>query len=404
MKRRLWRSRRRSKPYKPPAARKTRVKRSLLILAAVLLAALAAGTYFAKGYLAGQGVALIEKLMEAPSPSAPAAEAEAAEPGFAVHYIDVGEADASLIVCDGEAMLIDGGNKEDAGQIYMYLRGLGVDELQYIVATHPHEDHMGGLPGAMNYARVRRVLSPVDENDTVFFKTFQTYLALQDVAITVPEPGDTFTLGSAAVEVLGPIDRGTPYTNDLSIVLRVQYGDTSFLFTGDCEDDEEQTILASGRTVKSTVLKAGHHGSAFSTTASFLQAVDPDYAVIPVGQGNENGHPAPSLLRRLRDAGVRVYRTDLQGTVVCTSDGKSVSFSVERGQDAGTLAPGPAVVEPAAPAGEETAFILNTNTKKFHRMFCLSAAQMDGSRREIYIGTRDELIAMGYTPCNWCGE
>ncbi len=388
--------RRRWKPYVPPSYRKKRAKKVLLILGVVLLlAALAVGFYFVRGKLTGQ----LESFRDIFTHGAPAGNT-----GFAVHYIDVGEADTALVLCDGEAMLIDGGNKEDAGKIYMYLRDHGVDELAYIVATHPHEDHMGGLPGAMNAARVSHVLSPVKSDSTVFFETFQTYLDKQDVSITVPEPGDTFTLGSASVEILGPIDRSTPYTNDLSIVLRVQYGDTSFLFTGDCEGDEEASILASGRTVKSTVLKVGHHGSTFSTTAEFLQAVDPDYAVIPAGAGNDNGHPAPSLLRRLGDAGVKVYRTDLQGTVVCVSDGKKVSFSVERGLHADTLEPPGDSPVPAAPEEGETAFILNTSTKKFHQMFCLSAAEMDEDKKEIYTGTREELIAKGYEPCNWCDE
>ncbi len=392
MKRRFGSSRHRWKPYVPPSYRKKRAKKILLIIGVILLlAALAVGFFFAR-----------RPLEEALERFRGIFSGGAGRTGFAVHCIDVGQADAALVLCDGEAMLIDGGNKADAGAIYLYLKNQGVKELSYIVATHPHEDHMGGLPGAMFQAKARHALSPVSADDTVFFKTFTTFLEKQGTALAVPRPGDTFTLGSAAVEVLGPIDRTTPYTNDMSLVLRVTYGDTAFLFTGDGEEAEEQTILASGRAVKSTVLKVGHHGSTFATAAAFLQAVDPDCAVISAGAGNENGHPAPALLRRLKEAGVKVYRTDMQGTVVCTSDGEHVYFTTERGGRADTFAPADAV--PARPEPEEGAWVLNTATKKFHRMFCLSAVQMDDGKRKIFEGSREELLDMGYEPCSWCGE
>ena len=391
MKRRFS-SRRRWKPYVPPSYRKKRAKKILLIVGVILLlAALAVGFFFARRPLE-QALERFRGIFSG----------GAGQTGFAVHYIDVGQADAALVLCDGEAMLIDGGNKADAGAIYLYLKNQGVKDLSYIVATHPHEDHMGGLPGAMFQAKAKHALCSVSADDTVFFKTFTTFLEKQGTALTVPRPGDTFTLGSATVEVLGPIDRTTPYTNDMSLVLRVTYGDTAFLFTGDGEEAEEQTILASGRTVKSTVLKVGHHGSTFATTAAFLQAVDPDYAVIPAGAGNDNGHPAPALLRRLKEAGVQVYRTDMQGTVVCTSDGEHVYFTTERDGHADTFTPADDV--PARPEPEEGAWVLNTATKKFHRMFCFSAVQMDDGKRKIFEGSREELLAMGSEPCNWCGE
>ena len=141
----------------------------------------------------------------------------------------------------------------------------------------------------------------------------------------MPSPGDTFTLGSASVTVLGPIeDSDDP--NDLSIVLRVVYGDTSFLFVGDAQTSEENDILASGRTVKSDVLKVGHHGSETATGADFLAAIAPKYAVIEVGDSNSYNHPNQGTLDRLKAAGVTLFRTDLQGTITCTSDGKALTF------------------------------------------------------------------------------
>ena len=244
---------------------------------------------------------------------------------FTVQYLDVGQGDSELIQCDGHYMLIDGGTSKYSDKIYATLKAQDITALDYIVNTHPHEDHVGGLSGALQFATVKTALSPVKSYDGEGFKDFVKYLKKQGVSITVPSPGDTFTLGSASVTVLGPIeDSDDP--NNLSIVLRVVYGDTSFLFVGDAQTSEENDILASGRTVKSDVLKVGHHGSETSTGADFLAAVAPKYAVIEVGDSNSYNHPNQGTLDRLKAAGVTLFRTDLQGTITCTSDGKALTF------------------------------------------------------------------------------
>lgn len=361
-----------------------------------------------------EGVSEDSSTPDAPEDTAEVPSVEIAEDStFEIHYIDVGQADAALVLCDGEAMLIDGGNAEDSNLIFAYLDKLSLDHLEYIVCTHAHEDHVGGLAGALNYATVDVAYSPVTSYESKAFGNFVSYLGKQGVYITVPSAGDTFALGSATVSVLGPINNSAA-PNNISIVLRVVYGETSFLFTGDAEREEEQDIIDAGFALDSTVLKVGHHGSETSTSYVFLREVMPEYAVISVGTGNSYGHPTDAVLSRLRDADVTVYRTDMQGDVICTSDGKTVSFSVERNAGIDTLASvGPNSTQSGnGDAGTESrpseqnvtgnSYILNTNTLKFHYPSCSSVAQMKESNKREYTGTRDEVIEMGYSSCGRC--
>ena len=315
-----------------------------------------------------------------------------------VWYIDVGQADAALVLCGGHSMLIDGGNAADSNLIYTFLKKRNVSYLDYIVCTHAHEDHVGGLAGALNYAAAGRAFCPVTAYDSKAFSSFTAYLARQGLSITVPRAGDTFSLGSANVQVVGPI-RPSEEPNNTSLVLRADFGSTSFLFTGDAEQEEEQDILNAGYSLRSTVLKVGHHGSGTSTSAAFLQTVRPQYAVISVGSDNSYGHPAAGTLRKLREAGVTVYRTDLQGDIHCVSDGEAVTFTVSKNAGADTLtAPG---ASSQSSAGVQT-YVLNTGSHRFHYPSCSSVGKISAGNRAERTAARETLLAEGYTPCGIC--
>ena len=249
--------------------------------------------------------------------------------GLSVHYIDVGQGDSTLLICDGETMLIDAGIPSAGETVTEYLSAQGVTVIDYLVCTHAHADHCGGLDDVVVNFPVKTIYCSVSESGNNTFTYFAEAADTAGVEIEVPELDSTFRLGEATVTVLGPREDYTD-VNDQSLVLRVDYGETSFLFTGDAEYDSETAVLDAGCDVRCDVLKAGHHGSKTSTGYRLLYEAEPQYCVISCGQDNDYGHPHDDTLSRLRDADVTVYRTDLNGTVVCFSDGQTLTFATEK--------------------------------------------------------------------------
>lgn len=269
---------------------------------------------------------------EEPAPiSASAATVKIADTStLTVHFIDVGQADASLVLCDGHSMLIDGGNAADSNLIAAYLKKQNISTLDYAICTHAHEDHVGGLSGALSVVSVNTVLAPKTEDDTRAYQNFKRKVLEQGLTIQHPSAGDGFTLGSSKVQIVGPVDENTDDLNNTSIVMKLNYGNTSFLFTGDAETDEENDIIKSGYDLSADVIKVGHHGSNTSTGYVWLREIMPKYAVISVGKNNRYGHPNEKTLSRLSDADVKLYRTDLQGDIIAVSDGNNITFTTSR--------------------------------------------------------------------------
>jgi competence protein ComEC len=250
--------------------------------------------------------------------------------GLTVHYIDVGQADAALIECNGEAMMIDGGNVSDSSLIVSYLKKEKIEKLKYVIGTHAHEDHIGGLAGVFSKYEADNILCSQTSYDTKAFENFKKYAKKQGKNIIIPEIGDILTLGKSQIKIIGPVDKKADEINNRSIVIKLTYGNTSFLFEGDAEYDEEHDILNYGEDLFADVLKVGHHGSRTSTSYSYLREVMPDYAIISCGKKNDYGHPHEETLSRLNDAGAKIYRTDIQGTIVVKSDGSNIIVQTEK--------------------------------------------------------------------------
>lgn len=313
--------------------------------------------------------------------------------------MDVGQADAVLVRCDGEAMLLDGGNVADSSLIVAVLKELNVERLTYVVNSHPHEDHVGGLAGALNVCAAGHVYSSTDNYDSEAFRDFKRYAETQGRQIELPKAGDTWSLGEATVKVLGPV-RDYEETNNTSLVLRLDYGQTSFLFTGDMEREAEQDLLTvvGEAELNCDVLKVGHHGSETSTSYPFLRAVMPEYGIISVGADNSYGHPEEAILSRLGDAGVQVYRTDLQGDVIATSDGRTVTVTTEKvaKPQVPPVTSQPFTTPETALAG---AYIGNKKSEVFHLPSCKN---LPAEKNRIWFDSREEAVSAGFRPCGNC--
>ena len=247
-----------------------------------------------------------------------------------IHFIDVGQGDCTLIAAQGHFMLIDGGERGSEDRVVKYLKAQGVTALDYVVASHPHSDHIGGLAyGVLDAFPVGTVVAPrISKENTPTTQTYEAFLeavsrqAANGAQAKYAKPGEVYPLGGAAFTILGPLrEDGQNYNND-SVALRVTYGDTAALFTGDAEQPAENALREKwGAGLRADLFKAGHHGSNTSCTAALLDLVAPRYVVISCGVGNSYGHPAAKLLERLRARQIEIARTDIEGTLVFASDG-----------------------------------------------------------------------------------
>lgn len=244
---------------------------------------------------------------------------------FSVQFIDVGYGDAALVECDGEYMLIDGGSKAESQKMYAILKEKNIGHLEYVVASNINAEHIGGLAGALNYATAGMTLCPVEEDASDAFNDFRKYADKNGGGIKVPSVGNKYKLGIADIEI---ISVNAADGNDSSIVLKITYGETAFLFAGDAEIIAERAMLERGANLRANVLKAANHGGDKSTSSSFFRETAAENVV--VSAAGAGGYPGEEFVNLMEIAAVNLYRTDLHGDITCTSDGKTVAFSTEK--------------------------------------------------------------------------
>ncbi len=259
-----------------------------------------------------------------------------------VHFLDVGQGDATLICGSDKNILIDAGERDQGEVVLAHLHELGVETIDCIIATHPHSDHIGGLVDVLEYAadysdlEVKDVIIPdIPENDiptTAVYADFLDGVEANDLSVTFAEFEMTIDIGSGVLTLYPPA-RDADYSslNDYSVCAHLDCGETSFFFTGDMENPEEEDLLECGylRGVTADVLAAGHHGSETSSSEEFLRQINPKYVVISCGEGNSYGHPHKAALKRFKKYTDEIYRTDLEGTITCTTDGRNLAWSMK---------------------------------------------------------------------------
>lgn len=306
---------------------------------------------------------------------------------LSVHFIDVGQADSILITAGDDAMLVDAGTNDAAETVVDYLKRVGVKRLDYVIGTHPHEDHIGGLDAVIDAFSVETVIMPRVQHNTKTFEDVLDSVAAKELKITAPTVGTTYELGGGYFTVLGPSRDHGDELNDWSVSIKLVFGETSFVMCGDAETGGEADIIATGIDLRADVLKLGHHGSSTSTSDEFLEMVSPKAVVICCGKDNSYGHPHRETMEKI--AGLDVYRTDTMGTVVAKSDGETITWNCQAERTEKT-------------ESSEVSYILNTNTKKFHLPECNGAEDIKADNREDTEMSRDAVIAAGYEPCGRC--
>lgn len=253
--------------------------------------------------------------------------------GFSIHFIDVGQGDCTLVICDDMTLLIDAGENGHETEVLNYLRSMKIDKLDYLIATHQHSDHIGGIPEVLAeyeadniiMPRLTKAQTPTNSTYTAFLKALQN----TDAKIISAKPGLKYSLGEAEFEIFGPVTDDCEDINSMSAVTKITYGENTFLITGDAERDEELEIIENGSDLDCDVLRAGHHGSSTSSCKDFLNAVTPEICVISCGADNDYGHPHDKAVNRIMKHTEEIYRTDICGSIVMTSDGKNIEISYE---------------------------------------------------------------------------
>lgn len=312
-----------------------------------------------------------------------------------VHFIDVGQADSIYIqLPDRNDVLIDGGNVADGQTVVNYLKAQGVDDIELMIATHPHEDHIGGLADVFDAFKVDKVIdSGIAQTNDVY----RAYMAKVKVEGCVYEVNNKQTLiwGNTVLKIFTGYQPRLDL-NNVSVVSQLDTGDIEFLFMGDAGNIAEPLLRGD---LSSDILKVGHHGSYSSSTISFRSRVAPKVAVISVGADNDNGHPFPATLARIEAKGATIYRTDLNGNIVVTTDGNIYSVATDR--DLAVPVQPVVATKPILPAQSEGVYVGSKNSHKYHYPDCSGAKQIK-EENKIWFNSTTDAATSGYTSCAIC--
>lgn len=345
---------------------------------------------------------------------------------LSITYLNVGQGNSVFIECDDHYMLIDGGASDQSSKIYSFLEKKDIEKLDFVVATNTKEENVGGLSAALKEYDCDMVLAPTNEAANEAYAKFLKYTEKNNGSVTIPEVNDTYTLGDAKISVLAcasKIDAAQ------SIILQIQHFDTIYLFASDVKAEEEGALCKRyGKTLKSDVLFIGNHGSNISSSDAFLDTVNPKIAILSVDGNDGSGLPESKVLDALHQRNIDLYRTDCNGDIKLVSDGKSINISTTKKANLNQLltpgfistptpepTPTPTPKPTPTPTPEPTPepvveeqkpieqyYIINTNTGKFHYPTCRSIKRMKDKNKLEFTGTRDDVLARGYSPCMIC--
>lgn len=319
-------------------------------------------------------------------------ENEDYEGKLAIHFIDVGQGDSTLIQFpNGEVSLIDGGTRNNGEKVVEYLQKLRIKKIDYLIATHPHEDHIGGLPKVVKNFEIGKVYMPNKTANTRIFEELLSEIDNKGLKITLAKGGDTIIdEGQLKYTVLAPNREDYDNTNNFSIVTKVKYKNNSFIVTGDAEKESELEMLQGNYDLKANVLRVGHHGSSTSSIDEFIEEVDPEHAVISLGKDNTYGHPHTEIVDKFSKMEINILRTDELGNIVFISDGSKIELVNAVDFPNGNVENNDL---------ETGKYIGNVNTKIVHTKDCGSLPKKEN---QIMFDSLEEALKNGYKPHEKC--